>query len=29
VPSGTHMSDETLAAQLWAVSQVLTAPYLS
>ena len=29
VPSGTHMSDETLAAQLWAVSQALTAPYLS
>ncbi len=29
VPTGTHMSDETLAAQLWAVSQALTAPYLS
>ncbi len=29
LPTGTHMSDETLAAQLWAVSQALTAPYLS
>ena len=29
VPTGLHMSDEILAAQLWAVSQALTAPYLS
>ena len=29
VPTGTHMSDATLAAQLWAVSQALTAPHLS
>lgn len=27
-PEGPHMSDRALAAQLWAVSEKLTAPYL-